>query len=74
MSHESAFLLPSPKPRMTHRNRATSYHLLRDDQDYRELGGNYFDELDRQAVRKRPVRRLERLGYEVRLEAPDPAL
>ena len=50
------------------------YHLLRDDQDYRELGGNYFDELDRQAVQKRLVRRLERLGYEVRLEAPAPAL
>ena len=50
------------------------YYLLRDGQDYRELGGNYFDELDRQAVQKRLVRRLERLGYEVRLETPAPAL
>jgi transposase len=50
------------------------YHLLQDGQDYRELGGNYFDELDRQAVQKRLVRRLERLGYAVRLESPAPAL
>ena len=38
------------------------YHLLAHDQDYHELGGNYFDELDRHAVHKRLVRRLERLG------------
>jgi transposase len=50
------------------------YYLLRDGQNYRELGGNYFDELDRQAVQKRLVRRLERLGYEVRLDSPAPAL
>jgi transposase len=41
------------------------YHLLSRTQDYRELGGNYCDELDRQAVQKRLVRRLERLGYAV---------
>jgi hypothetical protein len=44
------------------------------DQDYRELGGNYFDELDRHAVQKRLVRRLERLGYEVKLEPITSAL
>lgn len=50
------------------------YHLLSQDQDYRELGGNYFDELDRQAVQKRLVRRLERLGYEVKVEPTSSAL
>lgn len=49
------------------------YHLLSRGQDYRELGGNYFDELDRQAVQKRLVRRLERLGYAVSVASPDPA-
>jgi len=44
------------------------YHLLSEDKDYEELGGNYFDEWDRQAVQKRLVRRLEKLGYEVKLE------
>jgi transposase len=44
------------------------YHILSEDEDYEELGGNYFDEWDRQAVQKRLVRRLEKLGYEVKLE------
>jgi hypothetical protein len=37
------------------------------------LGGNYFDEQDRQAIEKRLVRRLEKLGYEVSLKSPSPA-
>lgn len=44
------------------------YHLLQDQVSYRELGGNYFDERDQQAVQKRLVRRLERLGYQVELQ------
>lgn len=44
------------------------YHLLQDQVGYRELGGNYFDERDQQAVQKRLVRRLERLGYQVELQ------
>jgi transposase len=44
------------------------YQLLSQDKDYEELGGNYFDEWDRQAVQKRLVRRLEKLGYQVKLE------
>jgi transposase len=44
------------------------YHLLSEDKDYEDLGGNYFDEWDRQAVQKRLVHRLEKLGYEVKLE------
>ena len=43
------------------------YHVLAEEKDYEELGGNYFDEWDRQAVQKRLVRRLEKLGYEVTL-------
>lgn len=43
------------------------YHLLRDGSAYRDLGSTYFDERDRQAVEKRLVRRLERLGYQVDL-------
>src|SRR5437899_6560738 len=43
------------------------YHVLADEKDYQELGGNYFDEYDRQAVQKRLVHRLEKLGYEVTL-------
>lgn len=50
------------------------YHLLSEDKDYKELGGNYFDEWDRQAVQKRLVRRLEKLGYQVKLEPTSPAM
>ena len=49
------------------------YHVLADEKDYQELGGNYFDEWDRQAVQKRLVRRLEKLGYEVTLTPTSPA-
>ena len=50
------------------------YQLLSQDKDYEELGGNYFDVWDRQAVQKRLVRRLEKLGYEVKLEPISPAM
>ncbi len=49
------------------------YHVLTEDQDYQELGGNYFDERDRQVVQRRLVRRLEQLGYHVTLETTGPA-
>jgi transposase len=49
------------------------YHILSEDEDYEELGGNYFDEWDRQAVQKRLVHRLEKLGYQVKLEPTSPA-
>ena len=44
------------------------YHMLDRNLSYQELGGNSFDEYDRQAVEKRLVRRLEKLGYQVSLE------
>src|SRR5690348_11207566 len=46
----------------------SGYHLLRDGEDYRDLGSNYFDERDRQAVERRLVQRLEVLGHKVTLE------
>ena len=44
------------------------FHVLRDGEDYHDLGGNYFDERDRRAVERRLVRRLEALGHKVTLE------
>ena len=43
------------------------YHVVRRHVSYQELGGNYFDERERQMVEKRAVRRLEKLGYQVQL-------
>jgi transposase len=50
-----------------------AYYLLQRGTRYDELGGNYFDERDRQAVERRLVRRLEQLGHKVTLEPADPA-
>ena len=44
------------------------YHVLMRHEEYHELGGNYFDERDKQAVTRRLVQRLEKLGYEVSLQ------
>lgn len=44
------------------------YHLLRDGTTYQDLGGNYFDQQNPQAVLRRSVRRIEGLGYKVTLE------
>lgn len=45
------------------------YHVLKRGEPYQDLGANYFDERDQQSVRRRLVRRLEQLGYQVNLEA-----
>ena len=52
------------------------YHILTRRQPYHELGVAYFDQLERQRVEQRLVRRLERLGYTVSLQppAPEPAV
>ncbi len=44
------------------------YSLLTQQQAYHELGGQYFDARDRQAVQRRLVHRLEALGYAVSLQ------
>ena len=44
------------------------YSLLRNGGEYRELGGNYFDERNRAATVRRAVRRIETLGYQVELQ------
>ena len=44
------------------------YHnILKDGTTYKELGGNYFDERDKEAIARRLASRLEKLGYEVEM-------
>jgi transposase len=50
------------------------YHLLTRQEPYRELGSNYFDERKRDSVTNRLVRRLEKLGYQVALDAKPAAV
>jgi len=49
------------------------YHLLRDETDYADLGGDYFERRDRDRLTRRLVRRLQGLGHKVVLE-PQPQL
>ena len=44
------------------------YHLLRDEQDYHDLGPDFFERLDSTRQRDSAVRRLQALGYKVTLE------
>lgn len=43
------------------------YHLLRDHQPYRDLGADYFDQLDSARLERHYIQRLEQLGYAVTL-------
>ena len=45
-----------------------AYHVLTRKQPYCDLAANYFDERDRQAVIKRCLSRVQKLGYKVSLE------
>jgi transposase len=51
-----------------------SYHLLTRHTPYQDLGHNYFDERDREGVKRRAVRRLEHLGFQVTLAPPPQVL
>jgi transposase len=46
-----------------------AYHLILRHENYKELGANYFDQLNPEGTAKRLVKRLEKLGYQVALQA-----
>lgn len=41
------------------------YHLIKHSTTYQDLGSNYFDQHDKEAIVRRGVKRLEKLGYTV---------
>lgn len=45
----------------------TGYYLVTRQQTYQDLGATYFDERDRENVKRRAVKRLEQLGFQVQL-------
>jgi transposase len=45
-----------------------AYYMLRDDQDYRELGTHYFDHMDKAKAANRVLRWLQDLGYQVEIK------
>ncbi len=46
----------------------TGYTLITRQVDYQDLGANYFDEQNKEAVKRRTVKRLEQLGFQVELK------
>lgn len=46
-----------------------AYYVLRDGVAYQDLGANYYDEHQKDRVVRNAVKRLERLGYKVTVEA-----
>lgn len=46
----------------------TGYYMITRQVDYKDLGHNYFDERNKEAVKRRMVKRLEQLGYQVELK------
>lgn len=47
-----------------------AYYLIQRKEPYRELGGDYFDKRRPEATAKHLVKRLEKLGYQVSIQAP----
>ena len=50
-----------------------AYHILAEGAEYRELGADYFDKLRPERLRRYYVKRLETLGYQVNIQAVEPA-
>jgi hypothetical protein len=50
-----------------------AYQLLKKQEPYRELGENYFDNINPEKTASRLIRRLQRMGYQVLItkEAPE---
>lgn len=53
---------------MAHSILIAAYHLLTRPDLYTDLGGDYFDRRDHEAIEHRLVRRLEALGNKVTIE------
>lgn len=49
------------------------YHMIATGRTYQDLGGDYFEQRDRDAAERRAVATLKKLGYRVELHATEPA-
>ncbi|GAC1360920.1 MAG: IS110 family transposase [Ktedonobacteraceae bacterium] len=67
MGHKKAIVA------LAHRILVIIYHLLKEQQPYRELGPDVAEEKAREASKVRAVRRLEQMGYHVTLQTDEVA-
>lgn len=51
-----------------------AWHILKEEVEYKELGGDYFERMNEGKSRSYLVKRLEKLGYEVELKAKKASL
>ncbi|GCF09686.1 IS110 family transposase [Dictyobacter arantiisoli] len=58
---------------VAHRILLTIYHVLKEDEPFRELGEQYASEKERETTKRRALRRLEQLGYQVQLQQAETA-
>ena len=56
---------------LAHSILVTAYHMLKQKRHFLELGGDFFDVINRDKVRNRLVQRLTKLGFEVQLKPKD---
>ena len=54
---------------MAHSILVIAYHLIDHQEDYHDLGGDYFDKRRPEAAAKHLIKRLEALGYTVNAPA-----
>lgn len=45
-----------------------AYHIIRDKEEYKELGEDYLEQMRRSSLKKYWVKRLEKLGFDVTVE------
>ena len=45
-----------------------AWHVLKEEAEYKELGGDHFDRLNEEKTKSYLVKRLKKLGYEVELK------
>jgi hypothetical protein len=58
---------------VAHTQLCVCWELLKHGQSYKDLGHDYFDHLNEDRVKRQLVKRLQNLGYEVKLEKKDAA-
>jgi transposase len=50
----------------------TGYYLITRQQSYQDLGNAYFDERNRETVKRRAIKKLEQLGFQVQITSDPP--
>ncbi len=67
MGHKKAIVA------LAHRILTIIYHLLKEQQSYRELGPEHIDEKVAEAAKRRALCTLEQLGYDITLQSAESA-